>query len=82
MGVLPLVFPEGTDRKTLGLVGDETISLHPQGDFRPGMKYDMIVTRANGEIARTVVTSRVDTVDELNYITNGGILQYVLRNLK
>ncbi len=82
MGVLPLVFPEGTDRKTLGLVGDETISLHPQGDFRPGMKYDMIVTRANGEIVRTVVTSRVDTVDELNYITNGGILQYVLRNLK
>ena len=82
MGVLPLVFSAGVDRKTLGLIGDETISLHPQGDFRPGMKYDMIVTRANGEIVRTVVTSRVDTVDELNYITNGGILQYVLRNLK
>jgi aconitate hydratase len=82
MGVLPLVFPEGTDRKTLGLVGDETITLTPQGDFRPGMKYDMTVTRANGEIVKTVLTSRVDTVDELNYITNGGILQYVLRNLK
>lgn len=82
MGVLPLVFPEGTDRKTLGLIGDETVSLAPQGDFRPGMKYDMTITRANGEIVRTVVTSRVDTVDELNYITNGGILQYVLRNLK
>ena len=82
MGVLPLVFSEGVDRKTLGLVGDETIALHPQGDFRPGMLYDMIVTRGNGEIVRTVVTSRVDTVDELNYITNGGILQYVLRNLK
>jgi aconitate hydratase len=82
MGVLPLVFPEGVDRKTLALVGDETITLTPQGDFRPGMKYDMVVTRANGEIARTVLTSRVDTVDELNYITNGGILQYVLRNLK
>lgn len=82
MGVLPLVFSEGVDRKTLGLIGDETIALHPQGDFRPGMKYDMIITRANGEVVRTVVTSRVDTVDELNYITNGGILQYVLRNLK
>lgn len=82
MGVLPLVFPEGTDRKTLGLVGDEVIALHPQGDFRPGMKYDMIITRANGETVKTVLTSRVDTVDELNYITNGGILQYVLRNLK
>lgn len=82
MGVLPLVFPEGVDRKTLGLIGDETVTLTPQGDFRPGMKYDMSITRASGEIVRTIVTSRVDTVDELNYITNGGILQYVLRNLK
>lgn len=82
MGVLPLVFPAGTDRKTLGLVGDETISLNPQGDFKPGMKYEMVITRANGEVVKTMLTSRVDTADELNYITNGGILQYVLRNLK
>ena len=82
MGVLPLVFEAGTDRKTLGLVGNETISLNPQGEFRPGMKYEMTITRANGEVVKTMLTSRVDTADELNYITNGGILQYVLRNLK
>lgn len=82
MGVLPLVFEKGVDRKTLGLTGNEFISLNPVGEFRPGMKYEMVITRENGEVTKTTVTSRVDTADELNYITNGGILQYVLRNLK
>ncbi|MGZ3807015.1 MAG: aconitate hydratase AcnA, partial [Bacteriovorax sp.] len=82
MGVLPLVFEKGVDRKTLALDGTEVISLVPQGEFKPGMKYDMIIKYANGKEAKTVVTSRVDTVDELSYIKNGGILQYVLRNLK
>jgi len=82
MGVLPLVFDKGVDRKTLGLDGTETISLIPQGEFKPGMKYKMIINYAAGKVAETTVTSRVDTVDELHYIKNGGILQYVLRNLK
>ena len=82
MGVLPLVFEKGVDRKTLALDGTETISLIPEGDFRPGMNYKMVIKYANGKEASTLVTSRVDTVDELHYIKNGGILQYVLRNLK
>lgn len=82
MGVLPLVFPQGTDRKTLGLDGTETISLIPQGEFKPMMKYEMVITKKDGSVTKTMVTSRVDTADELNYIKNGGILQYVLRNLK
>ena len=82
MGVLPLVFEAGVDRKTLALDGTETISLIPQGEFKPGMKYTMIIKYSNGKTAETVLTSRVDTVDELHYIKNGGILQYVLRNLK
>jgi aconitate hydratase len=82
MGVLPLVFEPGVDRKLLGLDGTETISLHPKGEFKPGMKYDMIIKRTDGKEVKAVVTSRVDTADELNYITNGGILQYVLKNLK
>lgn len=82
MGVLPLVFEKGVDRKSLALDGTETISLIPQGEFRPGMKYKMNIKYANGKEASTEVTSRVDTVDELHYIKNGGILQYVLRNLK
>jgi aconitate hydratase len=82
MGVLPLVFEKGVDRKSLALDGTEIISLIPQGEFRPGMKYKMNIKYANGKEASTEVTSRVDTVDELHYIKNGGILQYVLRNLK
>jgi len=82
MGVLPLVFEKGTDRKTLGLDGTETISLLPQGEFKPMMKYEMVITKKDGTVVKTMVTSRVDTADELSYIKNGGILQYVLRNLK
>jgi aconitate hydratase len=82
MGVLPLVFEKGVDRKSLGLTGSETISLIPQGDFKPMMKCELIITKADGSVAKTMVTSRVDTADELSYIKNGGILQYVLRNLK
>lgn len=82
MGVLPLVFDKGVDRKTLGLDGTEIISLIPQGEFKPMMKYEMVITKNDGSISKTIVTSRVDTADELHYIKNGGILQYVLRNLK
>ncbi len=82
MGVLPLVFDKGVDRKTLGLDGSETISLMPQGEFRPMMKYEMTITKKDGKETKLLVTSRVDTADELHYIKNGGILQYVLRNLK
>lgn len=82
MGVLPLVFDKGVDRKTLGLDGTETISLLPQGEFKPGMKYDMIINYASGKTTKVELTSRVDTLDELHYMKNGGILQYVLHNLK
>lgn len=82
MGVLPLVFEKGVDRKTLGLDGTETLDLVPQGEFKPGLKYELVINYANGKQAKTMLTSRVDTLDELHYMKNGGILQYVLRNLK
>ena len=82
MGVLPLVFEPGVDRKTLALDGTETLDLIPHGEFKPGLKYDLVIKYANGKTAKTVLTSRVDTLDELHYMKNGGILQYVLRNLK
>ncbi len=82
MGVLPLVFEPGVDRKTLGLDGTETLDLIPQGEFKPGLKYELVIHYASGKEARTTLTSRVDTLDELHYMKNGGILQYVLRNLK
>jgi aconitate hydratase len=82
MGVLPLVFENGIDRKVLGLDGTEMIDLIPHGDFKPGLKYDLVIKYASGKVAKTEVTSRVDTLDELHYMKNGGILQYVLHNLK
>lgn len=81
MGVLPLVFEAGVDRKILNLDGTETLSLRPKGEFKPGMSYDLIIKRLDGTEVKGVVVSRVDTADELLYIKNGGILQYVLRNL-
>ena len=68
-------------RKTLNLTGDEKISLKPLGDLKPSMKFDMIIEYSDGKKETVNVLSRVDTEDELNYLKNGGILQFVLRNL-
>ncbi len=85
MGVMPMVFEKGVDRKTLKLDGSEAISLIPQNgetSTTTNMKYDMIIKRKDGTETKTTVMSRVDTADELLYLKNKGILQYVLRNLK
>ena len=78
---MPLQFENGVTRKTLNLTGAEKISLRPLGELRPSMKFDMVIEYADGKTDQTTVLSRVDTEDELNYFKNGGILQYVLRNL-
>ena len=82
MGVLPLEFKEGVDRKTLELDGSETISLTGiVGDFKPGAEVTLTVTRADGSTEEAIVKSRIDTKNELAYYKNGGILQYVIRNM-
>lgn len=81
MGVMPLQFPEGVTRKTLGLNGTEKIDLVPVGELAPKQKVEMSITRTDGKIEKVILNSRIDTLDELNYFKNGGILQYVLRNL-
>lgn len=82
MGVLPLEFPAGINRKTLNLTGLEKISLTPKGDFKPRVKYEMKIERKDGSVEKVELTSRVDTLAEIDYLKNGGILQYVLRKLK
>ncbi len=81
MGVLPLEFEEGTSWESLGLVGDETVTIEGINAVTPRQSMDVQITRANGEklTAKTVV--RIDTENELDYYRNGGILHYVLRNL-
>jgi len=82
MGVLPLQFPQGVTRKTLGLDGSEKISIKSlDGKLSPKQNFEMTITKADGSVEKVTLDSRVDTLDELNYFKNGGILQYVLRNL-
>ncbi len=82
MGVLPLLFKEGTDRKTLALDGTETFDLLGFADhLKPRMEIALTIHRADGRIEVVPLYCRIDTLDEVEYYKNGGILQYVLRNM-
>jgi len=82
MGVLPLVFEEGTSWVSLGLKGDETVSIRGLGaDLKPRQRLEAEITSADGAIARAPLICRIDTLDELEYFRAGGILPYVLRQL-
>lgn len=82
MGILPLVFHGEQNRKTLNITGEETISLVGlAAGIRPRMKVDMVITRKDGSSQTVPLQCRIDTLDELEYYKNGGILQYVMKNL-
>jgi aconitate hydratase len=82
MGILPLTFHGQVDRKTLKLTGEETITLKGlAAGIKPRMKVDMVITYKDGSTQTTPVLCRIDTLDELEYYKNGGILQYVMKNL-
>ena len=82
MGVLPLVFEEGTSWQSLGLKGDETVSIHGLGAIlQPRQKLEAEIASATGATTSVPLICRIDTLDELEYFRNGGILPYVLRQL-
>jgi len=82
MGVLPLEFINGINRKTLKLDGAEIISIDGiANDLTPGKKLPLHITRADGKKETIEVRCRIDTKNELTYYLNGGILQTVLRGL-
>ncbi len=81
MGVLPLTFEEGTSWKSLGLKGDETVSIKGLADLRPRQKIDAEIKYADGTVKKIVLNNRIATLDEIEYYNNGGILHYVLRQL-
>jgi aconitate hydratase len=81
MGVLPLTFKDGTDRKSLGLKGDELIDIVGLENLSPRMDLKLAIHRANGTVDHVDLFCRVDTADEVNYYRHGGILQYVLRGM-
>lgn len=73
MGVLPLEFLPGTDRKTLGLDGSETYDV--AGERKPRATLTLVVTRSNGERVEVPVTCRLDTAEEVSIYEAGGVLQ-------
>ncbi len=82
MGVLPLTFKEGTDRKALGITGEELIDvIGLEKAITPRMDLSLVIHRPNGKTDTVPVTCRIDTVDEVAYYQHGGILQYVLRGM-
>jgi aconitate hydratase len=81
MGVLPLLFAEGTTWMALRLKGDELVTLKGLADIKPMQWLEADVTYASGERRAVPLRAAIDTFDELDYFRNGGILHYVLRQL-
>jgi aconitate hydratase A / 2-methylisocitrate dehydratase len=81
MGVLPLQFTGGTSWKGLGLTGAETVSIAGLDALKPRQNVAVAFVRPDGARASFEALCRIDTENELAYYRNGGILQYVLREL-
>jgi aconitate hydratase len=82
MGVVPLVFEEGTSWQTLGLKGNELVTIRGlHGELKPRQRMMAEIVMGDGTLKRVPLICRIDTLDELDYFKNGGILQYVLRQL-
>jgi aconitate hydratase len=81
MGVLPLTFKPGVDRKTLALTGAEVIDILGLDEITPRMDLSLVIHREGGATDTVPVLCRIDTLDEVAYYRHGGILQYVLRGM-
>ena len=81
MGVLPVQFKDGETRASLGLTATDSFSIKGLADLKPGQDIEVDVTREDGSTFTFTALCRIDTANEMEYYRNGGILQYVLRNL-
>ncbi|MFS4438758.1 aconitate hydratase AcnA [Paracoccaceae bacterium GXU_MW_L88] len=82
MGVLPFEFTGGDTRTSLNLTGEESVSISGLEDgFKPQAEVPATITYANGETKEITLKSRIDTNVEMEYVKNGGVLHYVLRDL-
>ena len=82
MGILPLQFINNTNRTNLKLIGSELISIiQIENGINPSDKVIVEIKYASGENKKIETLCRIDTKNELEYYKNGGILQYVLRNM-
>ncbi|MGS4915028.1 MULTISPECIES: aconitate hydratase AcnA [Mameliella] len=81
MGVIPFEFTGGDTRKSLGLKGDESISISGLDTVQPLQEVPCTITYADGSTKEITLKCRIDTAIEVEYIEHGGVLHYVLRNL-
>ena len=81
MGVLPLEFDEGVSWESLGLKGDEQVTIEGINSIKPRQRVEVQITKSDGSKITANTTVRIDTDNELDYYRNGGVLHYVLRNL-
>jgi aconitate hydratase len=81
MGVIPLQFTEGQNRKSLFLDGSEEITITGLTDMKPKALLDAEIKHKDGRVTKVKLQSRIDTANELEYFRNSGILHYVLRKL-
>ena len=81
-GMLPFVFEEGTTWASLDLKGDEIVEIDGlEGEIKPREKKIAKITYSDGSVKEVPLLCRIDTLDEVIYMNNGGILQTVLRDL-
>ncbi|MCR9155827.1 MAG: aconitate hydratase AcnA [Rhodobacteraceae bacterium] len=81
MGVIPFEFTGGDTRKSLGLSGEETVAIHGLDTITPLAEVPCTITYADGTEKTITLKCRIDTGIEIEYIENGGVLHYVLRDL-
>ena len=81
MGVIPFEFTGGETRKSLGLTGDETVSISGLDSVTPLQEVPCEITMADGTVKNITLKCRIDTAIEIEYVEHGGVLHYVLRNL-
>ncbi|ABF63739.1 aconitase [Ruegeria sp. TM1040] len=81
MGVIPFEFTGGDTRKSLKLTGDETVDIRGLETVTPLQEVECDITYGDGSKKTITLKCRIDTAPEIEYIENGGVLHYVLRNL-
>ena len=81
MGIVPFTFEDGTTWQSLGLKGDEIVNIRGLATVKPRQTMEAEITGADGKLRKVPIICRINTLDEIEYYRNGGILHYVLRNL-
>jgi len=80
LGVLPLVFEDGKNADSLGLIGSEIFSIKGiESGLAPGKKLEVIAKKEDGTTVEFKAITKLDSLIEIEYVKHGGILQYVLR---